>query len=74
MLNSNFSTKCYFLLNIIRFLVSVNIHVIKIITGTLADVWHIIFSSDHTDILLCVRIGIGYKCIVILKFCAQPMH
>ena len=56
------------------FLASVNIHVIKIITGTLTDVWHINFSSDPTDILLCVQIGIGCKSIVILKFCAQPMH
>ena len=56
------------------FLASVNIHVIKIITWTLTDVWHINFSSDPTDILLCVRIGIGYKSIVILKFYAQPMH
>ena len=40
---------------------SFNIHVIKIITWTLTDVWHIIFSSDSIDILLCVGIGIGYK-------------
>ena len=40
----------------------------------LADVWHIIFSSDFTNILLCVGIGIGYKSIVKSKFCAQPTH
>ena len=32
-----------------------------IIAWNLADVWHIIFSSDPTNILLCVGIGIGYK-------------
>ena len=31
------------------------------------------FSTDPTDIS-CVGIGVGYKSIVILKFCAQPMH
>ena len=55
-------------------LVSVNIHVIKIITWNLADVWQIIFSSDPPNILLCEGIGIGYKSIVKLKFCAQPLH
>ena len=55
-------------------LASVNIHVIKIITWNLADVWQIIFSSDPPNILLCEGIGIGYKRIVKLKFCAQPMH
>ena len=39
-----------------------------------ADVWHIIFSSDPPNILLCVGIGIGCKSMVKLKFCAQPMH
>ena len=64
----NFSTKFYFYFFwiFLDFLVSVNIHVIKLITWTLTDLWHIIFSSDPTDIWLCVRIGIGYKCIVIL--------
>ena len=38
------------------------------------DVWHIIFSYDPTNILLCAGIDIGYKSIVKLKFCAQPMH
>ena len=37
------------------------VHVIKTVTRDLTDVWHIIFSSDATDILLCVGIGIGYK-------------
>ena len=37
------------------------VHVIKIITWNLTDVWHIIFSSDTTDILLCAGIGIGYN-------------
>ena len=41
---------------------------------TLAYVWHIIWSADRTNILLCVGIGIGYKSIVKLKFCTQPMH
>ena len=36
-----------------------DVHVIKIITWNLADVWHIIFSSDPTNILLWVGIGIG---------------
>ena len=40
-------------------LVSVNIHVIRIITWNLADEWYIIFSSDPTNISLCVGIGIG---------------
>ena len=48
-------------------LISVNIHVINIITWNLADIWHI-------NILLCEGIGIGYKSMVKLMFCAQPMH
>ena len=32
------------------------------------------FSSDLPNILLCLRIGIGYKIKVKLKFCAQRMH
>ena len=32
------------------------------------------FSSDPPNILLCEGTGIGYKSIVKLKFCAQPMH
>ena len=74
MLNSNFSIKFSSLLNILISSRSVNIHVIKIITRNLADVWHIIFSSDLPNILLCLRIGICYKIKVKLKFCAQPMH
>ena len=57
--------------------VSVNIHVIKIITRHLADVWYINFSSDPTNKFLvhvCEGIGIGYKSMVKLEFCAQPMH
>ena len=42
---------------------SVNIHVIKLITWSLADVWYINFSSDPTDIL-CVRTGSDSKRIV----------
>ena len=49
-------------------LVSGNIHVIKIITWNLADIWLIIFSSDPTNILLCVGIDIGYKRKVKLSF------
>ena len=45
----------------------------KIITRNLADVWHI-FSFDPSTILLCVGIGIGYKSMVKLKFCTQPIH
>ena len=44
------------------------------ITQNLANLWHIILSSDPPNILLCVGIGIGYKISVKLKFCAQPMH
>ena len=32
------------------------------------------FSYDPIDSLLSVGIGIGYKSIVKLKFCTQPMH
>ena len=32
------------------------------------------FSSDPSTILLFVGIGIGYKSIVKLEFCTQPMH
>ena len=72
MLNSNFSTKFSFLLNILRSpSMTVNIHVIKI---NLADVWHIIFFSDPPHIMLCVGIGIDYKISVKLKFCAQFMY
>ena len=42
-------------------LVSVNIHVIKIIAWNVADVWHISFSSDPPNILLWVWIGIALK-------------
>ena len=72
MLSSNFSKKFYILLNILDLLVSVNIHVIKIITSNLADVWYI--STNPIDISSCVGIGIGYKSIFKLNICAQPMH
>ena len=32
------------------------------------------FFSDPTNISFSVGIGIGYKSIVKLKFCAQPVH
>ena len=32
------------------------------------------FSTDTTNILSCVGIGIGCKSIVKLNICAQPMH
>ena len=32
------------------------------------------FSSDFLNILSCEGTGIGYKSIVTLKVCAQPMH
>ena len=32
------------------------------------------FSSDPSNILLCVGVSIGCKIIVKLKLCAQPMH
>ena len=32
------------------------------------------FSFDPSNILLCEGTGIGYKSIVKLKFCAQPIH
>ena len=32
------------------------------------------FSCGPPNISLCVGIGIGYKSIVKLKFCSQPMH
>ena len=32
------------------------------------------FSYDPINSLLSVGIGIGYKSIVKLKFCVQPMH
>ena len=31
------------------------------------------FSTDPTDIS-CVGIDVGYKSVVKLKFCAQPLH
>ena len=64
----------FFFLIFLDSLASVNIHVIKIIKWTLTDVWHVIFSSDLTDILFCIGIGIGSKSIVVLKFCAQPYY
>ena len=54
-------------------LVSVYIHVIKIITGNLADVWRIFVSSYPPNIFVCEGTGIGYKSIVKLKFRAWPM-
>ena len=74
MLNSNFQPNFLFFLIFLDLQVSVNIHVIKIITQNLADVWHIISSSDPSNILSYVGIGIDYKIKVKLKFCAQPMH
>ena len=32
------------------------------------------FSIDPTDISSCVGIGIGFKSIVKLNICVQPMH
>ena len=32
------------------------------------------FSTDPTDMSSCVGIGIGFKSIVKLNICAQPMH
>ena len=74
MLNSNFQPNFLFFWIFLDLQVSVNIHVIKIITQNLADVWHTISSSDPSNILSCVGIGIDYKIKVKLKFCAQPMH
>ena len=55
MLNSNFSTKFSFLLNILRFPSIINIHIIKIITWIelLQMYGTLFFSPDPTDILLC---------------------
>ena len=60
----------FFFLIFLDLLVSVYIHVIKIITGNLADVWRIFVSSDPPSIFVCEGTGIGYKSIVKLKFCA----
>ena len=70
--NSNFLTIFSILLNILP--VSVYIYLIITITWNLADVWHTIFSSDPPNILSRVGIGIGYKIVFKLKFCAQSMH
>ena len=70
MLNSNFQPFFLLFWIFLDLQVSVNIHVIKIITQNLADVWHINLSSDPSNILSCVGIGIGYKIKVKLKFCA----
>ena len=32
------------------------------------------FSSDPSNILVCVGVSIGRKIIVKVKLCAQPMH
>ena len=74
MLNSN-STKFLFFWIFLDFLALVNIHVIKnnYMDWTLTDEWHIIFPLLLL-IFCCVGIGIGYKSIVIVRFCAQPMH
>ena len=32
------------------------------------------FSPDPPNNLICEGTGIGYKSIVKLKFCSQPMH
>ena len=69
-----FQTNFTFFWIFLDLLVSINIHVIKIITWNLADVWYFIFSTDPTDISSCVGIGTGYKSIVKSKFCAQPMY
>ena len=74
MLNSNFSTKFYIILNILRSLSISQFSCNYIITINLADDWHINFPSDPTNNLLCEGIGIGYKSIAKFKFCEQPMH
>ena len=69
MLKSNFSTKFHkFFWIFLDFLVSVNIHVNKMITWNLADEWYIIFPSDPPNILLCVGIGIACKIYLKLRF------
>ena len=64
----------FFFLILLNLLVSVNIHVIKIITSNLADVWQIIFFSEPPNILPFKGTGICSKSIVKLKVFAQPMH
>ena len=61
MLSSNFSKKFYILLNILDLLVSVNIHVIKIITSNLADVWYIfpliLLTFHHAqELILTIKV------------------
>ena len=48
-------------------------HGIKIVPSNLANFWYI-FPLIFTDISSCVGFGIGYKSIVKLNICAQPMH
>ena len=75
MLNSNFSTKFLFFWIFLDFLALVNIHVIKIITWIeLLQMNGTLFFPLILLIFCCVGIGIGYKSIVIVRFCAQPMH
>ena len=75
MLNSNFSTKFLFFWIFLDFLALVNIHVIKIITLIeLLQMNGTLFFPLILLIFCCVGIGIGYKSIVIVRFCAQPMH
>ena len=64
-----FPTKFTFFWIFLDLLVSVNIHVIKIITSNLADVWYI-FSLILLTFLYCI----AYKSIFKLNICAQPMH
>ena len=61
MLKFTFQPNFIFFWILLDLLVSVNIHVIKIITWNVVDVWHISFSSDPPNILLWVWIGIALK-------------
>ena len=61
MLKFTFQPNFIFFWILLDLLVSVHIHVIKIITWNVVDVWHISFSSDPPNILLWVWIGIALK-------------
>ena len=73
MLNSNFSTKFYIILNILRSLSISQFSCNYIITINLADDWHINFPSDPTNNIYYVK-GLVLASIAKFKFCEQPMH
>ena len=73
LLSSNFSNKVYILLNILDLLVSINIHLIKITTSNLADVWYI-FHWSYWHFIMCRDWCWLWKYSQMKYLCTEAMH